>query len=156
MTVLGGKLNGTGNNGRSVHVGTSGGTVSNCVMRGTVHNGCWQGSGAVRIENGLVTHCVISNNSGCVAGKGSGVTMSGGTLVNCLVAHNDNTCDHAGGTHVGGAVHMSGGVALNCTVTHNKSPRYAGFALDSATPRVINCIVCDNTSAGISEAAAGV
>lgn len=156
MTVLGGKLKGTGSNGRSVHVGTSGGTVSNCVMRGTVHNGCWQGSGAVRIENGLVTHCVISNNSGCVAGKGSGVTMSGGKLVNCLVAHNDNTCDHAGGTYVGGAVHMSGGVALNCTVTHNKSPRYAGFALDSATPRVINCIVCDNTSAGISEAAAGV
>lgn len=119
------------------------GTLTNCVVRGCA---CFGYSSGIHITDGLVTHCVISNNTGSAAHQTSvGVGMTGGKLENCLIA--DNRLTVSGGTsQKGGGIFVNGAACAvrNCTVVKNKALRGAGIYVNNASAQIVNCISYGN------------
>ena len=134
-----------------------GGTITNCVLRNGKANG-WEGyGGAVYLENGVLSHCVISNcTTGSCGGpgspyysKGSAVFMSGGRMENCLVVANcqdDN--ENTKTDNNGGAIYLSGGSVVNCTIVSNRFPSCAGVFASGGT--VANSLIVGNKSTLLS------
>lgn len=128
VTLEGGK--GNGGSGGNLWIHTKGGTVSNAVIRGGNIHGKWARGGGfvVDSENGLLTHCVISNNSSN-AGQYDGGNPSGtagdllsGRLEHCLIVK--NYPGYSGWKHT---VHVGGGTMRYCTVADNVSSNCAGI-----------------------------
>lgn len=125
--------------GANLAIESSGGTVSNCVLRGGVcHHYYPRGAGAwLNSDSALLTHCVITNNSGSgtskhlAANDGLFVHVAKGTVDNCLIAYNKDT-----GTAVNAdiqvcSVTVLNGRLLNCTVVTNEARYTGGVYLDS-------------------------
>ena len=154
LTAEGGNLWGNYSDGGNVHIGLSGGTVTNCVLRNGSVGGWDSYGGGLRIvansPNALVTHCVITNNSVSTGGSagditgGGGAYISAGVLRNSLIAYNyqlsDNTCD----ANFGGGVTMDGGILESCTVVANRARICGGVNAKDGTVR--NCVIAGNES----------
>ena len=145
--------------GRSIYIDTVGGTVSNCVIRGTQLSGSVNSGGkatpiyAVGARS-WVTHCVITGNVFNVySGSGSSGVMapaahvaSSAKLSNTLIA--DNTDTNRRTVTDFGMVYASGSAkVVNCTVVRNTSYEVGGIRLNGAT--AVNCVVAGNESTGL-------
>jgi len=107
--------------GGGVYV-TGGGTVSNCVIRRNMSYAGTALGGGVYVDNGLITHCQVlnnTNNASFASSGGGGVYVNGASAIlrNCLVAGNYGQSIQAlgGGVHIG----ASGGEVQNCTIATN-------------------------------------
>ena len=146
--------------GANLAIESFGGTVSNCVLRGGVcHHFYPRGAGAwLNSDLALLTHCVITNNSGNGTTKvrdandGMFVHVARGTVDNCLIAYNKDT-----GTAVNADIQVCGvtvhnGRLLNCTVVTNEA-RYTGGVYLGSNGFATNVVVagCVNMSTRTNE-----
>lgn len=135
--------------GGGVNVAFKGGFVSNCVFRGC-QSGYWgKRGGALAMDSvdGLVTHCVFSNNTCDVNGNGPSYIAAGGGMAVYLrtgKVRNSLFVDNGGvnGNNPGGAIFLDGGEVDNCTVARNRHPHSAGIT--AAGGKVRNCIIAGN------------
>ena len=145
--------NGKNSDNGAVYISSKGGAVSNCVVRNCTSVGKW-GWGNVHCTsaNGLVTHCVITNNLGRTGqSDGSNVTgigadFSAGRLEHCLIARNRTV---ANGNYTGmgqNTVSLSGdAVARFVTVVSNMAWNVAGINL-RGNARFEYCVIAGNHS----------
>jgi uncharacterized repeat protein (TIGR02543 family) len=152
--------------GGNVSICESGGTVSNCVIRGASGAGNWLlGIGAwLNSPYALLTHCVITNNSGRGAAYPSttGVTyglyvhVEKGIVANCLIANNTDSGSSSltsdGKTAWSCGVKVVDGSIVNCTVVTNESRNTAGvylekngFATNVVVAGCVNTCTCTNS-----------
>ena len=135
--------------GGCVLIGSSGGTVDGCVIRGGTHrNFCTRASGggagiACTGANGVIANCVITNNELTASGviQGAGVYMTAGLIVNSFIAKNytTTTANWGAGAHLQGSAKM-----FNCTVTGNSGPTSGGIDAYSDSVEVVNTLIWDN------------
>lgn len=148
LTVANGKS--SDDVGGGVNIAFKGGVVSNCVFH-SCQSGCWaKRGGAIAMDSmdGLVTHCVFSNNVCDVngngptyisAGGGIAVYLRNGNVRNSLFVNNGGTS----GNNPGGAIFLDGGEVDNCTVVSNRHPYSAGITANGG--KVRNCLIVGNT-----------
>jgi hypothetical protein len=115
------------------------GTLSNCIISG---NSVGSGGG-VHLIGGLVSDCTISNNVSYwdSNGDGGGAYVTGGTLSNCWVVSNDG--------ENGGGVFLTGGLVTRCVITGNVLNAYSGASQGGSGVRMsggtlANCLVARN------------
>lgn len=151
--MITGAYDGNQDGGGAIRLIGGGGTVTNCIIQGN-YSTAWnsQGSG-VRMTTGLVTHCVISNNTGSCFNNneksgGCGVWMSGGVCANSLICDNVGVAEN-NQTGPGGAVNISGGTLINCTIANNRQTLCSGVYARGGS--VINCVIAGNTSFNAAE-----
>ena len=118
--------------------------VSNCVIR----NGSYTSGMAIGadVAYGLVTHCVISNNTtgSNSSGGGSVVLSNGARLLNCYLTGANHTCTSGTGTR--GTVYANDGCTVaNCTIVGNKAGTGGGL-YTTGKALVYNNIIRDNTA----------
>lgn len=142
--------------GANIYVKSLGGTVSNCVIRnGRITNGNDVRGSGIRLDGGLVTHCVITGN--VMRARGSNHTGGALGLHNyavadtCLVAHNVGSSTT--GTDVNSPIHLAGGTVRNCTVVDNVSSNGYGAIYYYKTGNtlgvpvlIVNSLFADNES----------
>ena len=146
LTVTGGTQPAQSNHGGNIRILSTGGTVTNCIIRNGRCDVDTTGGGGVALQGGLVTHCVITNNYGYE--NGAGVYMTAGRVENCLIARNDS----GSGSHdAGGAVCMEGGKLVNCTIANNTATKCPSICFKSnGTKTIANCLFFGNTSTSLS------
>ena len=154
-------------NGSVVLISSSGGTVSNCIVRGGRQCGNEIRGAGVHLTAGLLTHCVISNNVGA---SSMGHGHSGGaisiwsnlaTVDYCLITGNRTWCGNAqtgAAANNGGIIMMNSGTVRNCTIVGNcagkdggkpENAGYGGIATTSlSNAKIQNCLIANNTSDG--------
>ena len=142
LAVEGGVIGGYADRkGGNVLIEANGGTVTNCILRNAVMVAVGPGdapktqAGGAAIAslsaNGLVTHCVITNNFATRGSTSIGLGMAGGSIVHvaapgvirdCLVAYNATRSDNFGSAVYLG-INSSEGAALmeNCTIAGNRA-----------------------------------
>jgi hypothetical protein len=123
--------------GGGIYANGAGVIVSNCVVTG---NRATAGTGGgIRLDAGLVTGCILSNNAAGTSGGGLSKANTGGaTNRNSLIAGNQ-------AVSFGGGVYQSSGLSLqNCTVVGNLATNGGGVYLAVAGLPGINCIVVTN------------
>lgn len=132
-------------NGGNVTI-SSGGTVTNCIIRNGQANAYNGGGGGVHFAGaGLVFHCIITNNTGKNdddAGGAVWLRTGGGIVRNCLIADNRQT----GGNNknpYGAGVRIDSGLLESCTIVGNSSARCAGVWAKRGT--IVNCLIDGNT-----------
>ena len=143
--------------------------VSNVGKRASAADGETAGGG-VYLGNGLVTHCIITNN-GC-GGNGAGAYVAGGRLTHTRVVRNKiNTTNWGNGSGLyvlsgarvdnvlvisndmansqgtcKGAVCLNGGTLLNATVVGNtRAKGGAGVYTDTGGGTIVNAVIEGNT-----------
>jgi hypothetical protein len=97
---------------------------------------------SLHLLDGLVANCRIENNGSLAVAWGGAISMTGGTLRNCLITGNQAK-DEAG-------VWLSNGAVENCTVAENTistlgDGKGAGLTISGGT--VVNTIVSGNADA---------
>jgi len=152
-----------------------GGTASNCVLTAGAAQAWNYYAGGATLYNGLVTHCVITNNThwGSHGYIAAGAYLFGGRLENSLVAGNTVTrsVDTFNGPSVGG-VTAAGGWVVNCTIASNATrnhptergivagPPYGYGGVIATNGRVVNTVIagnmCDDFAGHPDSAAWGV
>lgn len=100
----------------------------------------------VRINNGLVTNCIVESCYGAV--DGAGVTLLGGKLVDSVIRGNYAFSSGGGGRN-GGGVCVNGGLVDRCTITNNVSgmggmSTGGGLRMNGGTVR--NSVIAGNWS----------
>ena len=134
--------------------------VSNCVIGNvrigtdgqTSNNPIYYGLG-LYLKNGLVTHCVITNvqthgiHRALNHSQGAAVQIAGGTLRNCLVAHNLVTDGKEGSDRrFAAGVYQTGGTVENCTITDNSAQSGPAGYCRGGAGTLVNGIVWGNTN----------
>ena len=144
----------------SAWIGANGGTISNCVVRGGLASHPYAITpGILMLGPGLVTHCVITNNSGTSAMESSwaktalanAVVMkgTGGRLENCLIRDNRSGVEGGTGSDKTSTVYATGTATLaNCTIVENRARNCAGVFADGTGVTVRNCVVAGNVDVG--------
>ncbi len=152
LTIQGGSLGGNASEGANVYIAGDGGMVTNCVIRQGDLPGYNSRGSAVFLNNGLLTHCIITNNTGRSDDNAGGAVYIGGDAIvrNCLIAHNAQT----GGNNkysYGAGVRIANGRLENCTIAGNSSERCAGVWAEGG--QVVNCLIDGNlvTDEGLTE-----
>lgn len=146
LTVYGGALPAQYDHGANIRILSTGGMVTNCIIRNGSSGSDSTGGGGVALQGGLVTHCIITNNYGYE--NGAGVYMSDGRVENCLIVRNDSG---SGSHNEGGAVCMDGGKLVNCTIANNTATRCPSICFMSANSKtIVNCLFFGNTSRSLS------
>ena len=175
VAVEGGAIGGAGDfKGGNVLIDANGGTVTNCILRNAVMVAVGPGdaaksqAGGAAIAsmsaNGLITHCVVTNNFATRGSTSIGFGMAGGSIVHvaapgvirdCLVAYNATRSDNFGSAVFLG-INSAEGTALmeNCTVAGNRAEDDAGdfypvfFSAASwganYNPRIRNTLIVGN------------
>lgn len=134
-----------------------GGTVSNCVITGCsarmVNNASGAHAAAIACMSakGLVTHCVIINNSSSrwapSSTKGMIVSVMAGQMRNCLVEANRVTNDDGGCV-----ISATGGCVVNCTVIKNSGAGASSAPINaSGSAEVVNTVIAGNTTTSSTE-----
>lgn len=144
----------------SAWIGTNGGTISNCVIRGgSVSHPQAITSGILMMGPGLVTHCVITNNSGTSAMESSWAKTSlanavvmkgtGGRLENCLIRDNRSSVEDDTSPDKTSTVYATGSATIaNCTIVENRARNCAGVFADGTGVTVRNCVIAGNVDVG--------
>ena len=144
----------------SAWIGANGGTISNCVVRGGRASHPYAiTAGILMLGPGLVTHCVITNNSGTSVMESSwakvwianAVVMkgTGGRLENCLIRDNRSETEGGTGSDKTSTVYATGTATLaNCTIVENRARNCAGVFADGTGVTVRNCVVAGNVDVG--------
>ena len=144
----------------SAWIGANGGTISNCVVRGGRASHPYAiTAGILMLGPGLVTHCVITNNSGTSAMEPSwakvwianAVVMkgTGGRLENCLIRDNRSETEGGTGSDKTSTVYATGSATIaNCTIVENRARNCAGVFADGTGVTVRNCVVAGNVDVG--------
>ena len=150
LTLHRGKVNENYSYGGGAYVHTSGGTVSNCIVRGCHGGGKYGACGGLygACDNALFTHCVITNNTAS-SGQTDGSYVTGlavhlaakSRLEHSLVANNRYTGGWGEST-----VQVANGVVRFCTIVGNKARDFGGVNLAGDTAKVEHCIIEGNTS----------
>lgn len=111
--------------------------------------------GEAGAQNTVLRHtgtsrCLEIGHPGCVVDgftitggtntSGAGVSMTGGTLANCLVAGNHTPWSNGGGVYATGACRMVG-----CEIRDNTASSAAGLYLDGGCT-VSNCLIAGNVA----------
>ena len=144
----------------SAWIGASGGTISNCVVRGGRASHPYAVTpGILVLGPGLVTHCVITNNVGTSAMESSWAgTMLGNAVVlkgagsrleNCLVR--DNRSESEGGTgsdKTSTVCAESAATIANCTIIGNRARNCGGVFANATGVTVRNCVIAGNVDVG--------
>ena len=132
----------------SVHL-ASGGTLSNCIVEGSVMTGnTVPDSVGIYIDGGgLVTGCVVKNCQGklTVSNYAVGVRIVNGTLENTLVTGCYRR-DYANAVDTYGVVYLEKGTVRNCTIAGNTVSHYPLWVKNSANCTVIDTIAWGNTA----------
>ena len=145
MTLDGGS---TDRGGANVLIGSRGGTVSNCVIRGGNISNYGQGAAAyLGGKDALLTHCVVTNNWASTSDGENNraiLYMVGGRIENCLVAGNFiNASDPV--ANGGSVVNMlAGGSLRNNTIANNMGVA-RGVVAAAAGTVVEHCVIAGNT-----------
>ena len=143
----------------SAWIGTNGGTISNCVVRGgEVSHPYAITAGILMLGPGLVTHCVITNNvctgmeaSWAKTALGTAVVMkgTGGRLENCLIRDNRSSVEDNTSPDKTSTVYATGSATIaNCTIVENRARNCAGVFADGTGVTVRNCVVAGNVDVG--------
>ena len=144
----------------SAWIGANGGTISNCVVRGGRASHPYAiTAGILMLGPGLVTHCVITNNSGASAMESSwakvwianAVVMkgTGGRLENCLIRDNRSETEGGTGSDKTSTVYATGSATIaNCTIVENRARNCAGVFADGTGVTVRNCVIAGNADVG--------
>ena len=144
----------------SAWIGANGGTISNCVVRGgRVSHPNATTPGILMLGPGLVTHCVITNNSGTSAMESSWAKTSlanavamkgtGGRLENCLIRDNRSEAEGGTGSDKTSTIYATGSATLsNCTIVENRARNCAGVFADGTGVTVRNCVLAGNVDVG--------
>ena len=106
------------------------------------------GAGLFVAEGGYVSGCVVTNNtmelnSAADVDGGAGLSMSGGTVTDCVFADNrfNKDTSHAAGANV------RGGLVTHCVFSNNFSKgAVGGVQISAGTIR--NCLIVGNESSG--------
>ena len=111
------------------------------------------GAGALRLEAGTVTNCIISGSQGQVDCSG-GAEIKGGLLTHTVIRGNTaNQGSSSGSTANGGGLRVSGGIVEYCVITNNYINKYnagtsyskgGGLYVCGADAIVRNCVIADN------------
>ena len=117
--------------------------LTNCLVTGWYLNGTRCRGAGLSMTDGLVTHCVISNNS-----IDSGYTLEGnvriagaGRITHSVIAANRST-----GSVAGIVINDKGALVDNCLIAGNTSSGVGSGIYQSDNPgRVINCTIVGNT-----------
>ena len=132
----------------SVHL-ASGGTLSNCIVEGSVMTGnTIPDSVGIYIDGGgLVTGCVVKNCRAKLVSSNYavGVRIVNGTLENTLVT----SCYREQSTSsvdTYGVVYLEKGTVRNCTIAGNTVSHYPLWVKDSADCTVVDTIAWGNTA----------
>ena len=142
----------------SAWIGSNGGCISNCVVRdGYASHPYDRTAGILIMGPGLVTHCIITNNT-CSSGiepdswgtdVAAAVVMKGegSRLENCLVLNNRGS---ATGTkdRLSTIYAKSSSSIVNCTVISNRARNCAGIYANGTGVTVKNCVMAGNFDVG--------
>ena len=143
----------------SAWIGSDGGTISNCVVRGGEVSHPWASTpGILMLGPGLVTHCVITNNvctgmeaSWAKTALGTAVVMkgTGGRLENCLIGDNRSSVEDDTSPDKTSTVYATGSATIaNCTIVENRARNCAGVFADGTGVTVRNCVIAGNVDVG--------
>ena len=112
-----------------------------------------KGAGALRLEAGTVTNCIISGSQGQVDCSG-GAEIKGGLLTHCVFRGNTaNQGSSSGSMANGGGLRVSGGIVEHCVITNNYINKYSpgtgygkggGLYVCGSGAIVRNCTIADN------------
>ncbi len=133
--------NGGGGSGANLFMTNSGGTVTNCNLINCKEKTSPTFAGGICAYNGLVTHCIITNNY--VSGQRAGGAMLDGNAVmrNCLIANNRS---NGTSTEAAGGIFMKNkSVIESCTIVGNINGT-AGGLNSNGGETIINCIIWEN------------
>ena len=144
LAVEGGQIGGEDSKGGNIVIQDSGGTVTNCIIRNAIICGMGVGNGypktgaggagiACLSQNGLITHCVITNNFSTRGGTANwpdvikignqggaaGVHMDKGVLRESLIAYNSTKSDNFGSAVFGCCYYQNAVLIENCTIAGN-------------------------------------
>lgn len=167
VTLSNGKTNGNNLHGGTLFINNGGGTVSNCVIRSGAVCGWSSWAGGVAMNNGLLTHCVVtgdfttdpdvkaSNADPCglvVYLNGANARMEN-CLIHDVVAKPITGNESKAASCIGPLVSVVYGTMANCTVavdyTHRGDwPATIGsfdggsaiYCANNASAQVINCV----------------
>ena len=155
LTVTGGSPQAQNNHGSNVRITSTGGVVTNCIIRNGYNGQATTGGGGLAMAAGLVTHCVISNNY--AHERGTGVFIEGGKLENCLISGNYGGEDK-GHHDDSGTVCVNGSCSIiNCTIANNRAERCPSiYFMGGSNQKVINCLLFGNKSTAMTDSTIGV
>ncbi len=151
LTLQNGKVDDNWIYGGGAYVHASGGTISNCIVRGCHSGSKWGACGGLYADcdNALFTHCVITNNTastGNIDGgfvSGLAVHLKGAArLEHSLVAKNR----HMIGGWCESTVYVEDGAVRFCTIIDNQARDFGGVNLAGTQAEVKGCIIAGNTS----------
>ena len=111
------------------------------------------GAGALRLEAGTVTNCIISGSQGQVDCSG-GAEIKGGLLTHTVIRGNQaNQGGSSGSSAFGAGVRISGGEMSHCVISNNYCYKYSGGTSQgggavyvSGSGVVRDCVIVDNYS----------
>lgn len=153
VTLQGGGGKGTNisyGDGGAIYIDVKGGTVADCRLTGN-HCGMNDSGMAVYMAsaNAHVRRCIIDHNtSSSPWPSGGAVTMTAGTLENCLVCQNEVSDGTQRKYYVAGGVTLKGGSMANCTVSANSGRGAGGVAVSGLSGVCVkNCVIFGNTVA---------
>ena len=158
LTVSDGYVYDTAKEGAGVRITSNGGMVRDC--RITNCETSMNSGGALSVNGGTVTRTIIDANFNAHAyGGTAGVTISAGTMDNCLIVNNKlsgSECS-ARAYPVAGGVYLSGTALLrNCTIAGNHGRVVGGVNFSDGwgwrTGKLVNCVIAGNTASEMSSA----
>ena len=136
--------------GAGLYIGSFGGTVSNCVIRGC--GGSFHHTGTAANLNSaaaLLTHCVISNNnvssrSGWEGVDAGVIYLANGRVENCLVVENYFNFNDAASMDNLSVIDVRNGGVRNCTIAANRTANRGVVHIPGNAGLVEYCVIAGN------------
>ena len=129
------------------------GTIRNCAIANNSAGGDGQIGGGICMNGGLLQNSTVISNTVTSSWDtyGGGIGLTSGTVENCMIAYNTESCGNRGG----GGVYLRGGTLRNSLVFGNSAPKYAYSSYSNIAAGVwitggtmYNCTIVRNRSAG--------
>jgi len=147
--------NGANVNGAGVFFGSSGGVVSNSVIR---NNSATSSGGSCVVwldsTGALLTHSVVTNNTAYNhdSHTNTKIVIINGLVENCLVAGNRFTMPNVTGQRTSSIVELrtgGNGTIRNCTLAGNDVSERGVFHNQTALLRVFHCVIAGNNNVDV-------